>query len=91
MNERMSAFLMEHWLLTFLIMGASGALLGLSSFNLFFALTANIDLIARYGAMALRDGAFRQLFELIAYGYASLFFYLMFKACERILVARIVG
>jgi ABC-type multidrug transport system permease subunit len=41
--------------------------------------------------MALRDGAFQQLLELIGYGYVSLFFYLLFKACERVLVARIVG
>jgi hypothetical protein len=91
MNDWMSKFLAAHWLLTFLMMGVFAALLGLSSFNLFVALNANIELIGRYGIMALRDGAFQQLLELIGYGYVSLFFYLLFKACERVLVGRVVG
>jgi hypothetical protein len=91
MNDWMSKFLTAHWLLTFLMMSVFAALLALSTFNLFVALNANIELIRRYGIMALRDGAFQQLLELIGYGYVSLFFYLLFKACERVLVARIVG
>lgn len=91
MRYRICKFLMVHWLPTFLMMGIFAALLGLSSFNLFVVLNANIELIARHGIVALRDGAFRQLLELIGYGYVSLFFYLLFKACEKLLVTRITG
>jgi hypothetical protein len=91
MHYRIRKFLMDHWLPTFLIMGMLAALLGLSSLNLFVVLNANIELITRHGIVALRDGAFRQLLELICYGYASLFFYLLFKACEKLLVTRITG
>ena len=50
---------------------------------------ANFDLYLEHGAMVIDDGALRQLIELIAYGYLSLLFYLLFKACERILVERL--
>jgi hypothetical protein len=36
--------------------------------------------------MALMDGAFKQMVMLFVYGIISLFAYLVFKACEKILV-----
>jgi hypothetical protein len=41
--------------------------------------------------MALLDGALLQLLELVLFGYLALVFYVMFKACEYVLVRRIVG
>ena len=37
------------------------------------------------------DGALLQLAELIGYGYLSLLFYVLFKACEHVLVTRLAG
>ena len=67
-----------------------GALLGLITLNLFVMFKANIDLSLQYGVMVLIDGAALQFFELVLYGYLSMFFYLMFKTCERILVEGMV-
>ena len=44
-----------------------------------------------YGTMVIADGALRQLVELIGYGYLSLLFYVLFKACERVLVERLTS
>ena len=42
-----------------------------------------------FGAMVIEDGALLQLLQLLGYGYLSLAFYLLFKACEHILVIRL--
>ena len=39
-----------------------------------------------FGAMVIEDGA---LLQLLGYGYLNLAFYLLFKACEHILVIRL--
>ena len=78
--------LRERPLLAFLLMGLSFVLFGLTSLNLIYLLKANISLFLEYGWMVVRDGALRQLFELLAYGYLSLLFYVVFKCCEHQLV-----
>ena len=78
--------LRERPLLAFLLMGLSFVLFGLTSLNLIYLLKANINLFVEYGWMVVRDGALRQLFELLAYGYLSLLFYVVFKCCEHQLV-----
>jgi hypothetical protein len=42
---------------------------------------ANLGFISQYGVMALREGGLRQLAELVAYGYLSIGFYILFKGC----------
>ena len=74
---------------TFLLMGVSLVLFGITSFNLFFLFRANINLFLDYGTMVIAEGALLQLAELIVYGYLSMAFYLVFKACEHVLVERI--
>ncbi|MEC5387960.1 hypothetical protein VVD49_19660 [Uliginosibacterium sp. H3] len=68
-------------------MGLSFALFGLTSLNLIYLFKANISLFLEYGWMAARDGALRQIFELVGYGCLSLMFYLVFKCCEHQLVS----
>ena len=75
-----------HPLITFGWMLLSAMVFGLCSYNLFSLLKADIDLIVDYGFMALMDGTFKQLVMLFMYGIISLCAYLIFKACEHILV-----
>ena len=72
--------------LTFFVMGVSFLLFGVMTVNIFVLLSANIDLYLKYGTMVIADGALLQLAELIGYGYLSLLFYVVFKACEHVLV-----
>jgi len=82
-------FLYRHPFFTFILMGLSFLLFGFYSVNLFVMLKANIELILEYGMMAMADGAAQQLVELLFAAYLSMLFFLGFKLCERILVARL--
>jgi hypothetical protein len=79
-----------HWLVTLFLMGMFAMTFGLLSLNLFMILRANVNLIAAHGAMALMDGAFVQLLGLIGYGYLGVIAFLLFKACEKVLVERLL-
>ncbi len=72
--------------LTFFLMGVSFLLFGVMTVNIFVLLKANLDLYVNYGTMVLADGALLQLAELIGFGYLSMLFYVLFKACEHVLV-----
>ena len=63
-------------------MGIAFFLFGAGTYNLFLLFSANLDFIARFGWMALMDGAARQLAELVVTGYLSMAAYIVFKACE---------
>jgi uncharacterized membrane protein HdeD (DUF308 family) len=85
----------RHWLarlvfghrwLTFVVMGLAFLAFGAGTFNLFFLLKANAELVLDYGWMALTDGAAQQLVELLITAYLSMAAYLLFKACEYRLV-----
>jgi hypothetical protein len=85
----------RHWLrrlvfgrrwLTFIVMGLAFLAFGAGTFNLFFLLKANAELVLDYGWMALTDGAAQQFVELLATAYLSMAAYLLFKACEHRLV-----
>jgi hypothetical protein len=90
MHSTIKNYLYRHAVATFVLMGFAFFLFGIFSLNLIYLLKSNINLFLQYGSMVIADGALRQLTELIGYGYLSLAFYLLFKACERILVARLV-
>ena len=91
MRMRLLEFLWKRLWLTFLLMGVFFLLFGVLTVNIFVLLKANIDLYVDYGAMVIADGALLQLAELIGYGYLSLLFYVLFKACEHVLVTRLAG
>jgi hypothetical protein len=80
-----------HWLTTFVLMGVFSFLGGAASVNLFLMLTANLRFLSEQGAMAVMEGALMQLGELLASGYFALAMYLGFKACERVLVEKLLA
>jgi len=41
--------------------------------------------------MVIEDGALQQFVEVIGSSYLSIVFYVLFKACERILIERLTG
>lgn len=88
-RQRWLEFLYRRPWLTFVIMGLAFLLFGFYSVNLFVVLKANVELILEYGMMAVADGAGQQLAELLLAAYLSIFFYLIFKVCERVLVTRL--
>ena len=88
-RQRWLDFLYRHTWLTFILMGLSFLLFGFYSVNLFVLLKANVELILEYGMMAAADGAAQQLAELLFAAYLSMLFFLAFKVCERVLVARL--
>lgn len=83
-------WLTRHPLLTFFIMMCSALVFGLTSYNIFFLLKANIALVVDYGVMALFDGAFKELIVLLLYGIVSLAAYVLLKACEKVLVDKLL-
>src|SRR5271165_1043020 len=89
MRQAWLDFLYRHAWLTFVLMGLSFLLFGFYSVNLFVLLKANVELVLEYGMMALADGAAQQLAELLFAAYLSMFFFLGFKVCEKILVAKL--
>lgn len=88
MRTALKALLTRHWLLTLLLMGVFAAATAFGSLNIFVLLRANLTLIAEHGTLALAEGGALQLIELIVTGYLSLSSYVLFKACERVLVER---
>lgn len=80
-----------HWGTTLLLLMLFALVFGLSTLNLFVLVQANFALIAHYGAMALMDGGLAQLAELVFYGVIAVVSYILIKACERLLVERILG
>lgn len=75
-----------HWFITSLIMAISALVFGLSTFKLFHLFRANLTFIYKYGWWALEEGGLQQFIELCGNGVISLSAYLVFKACERVLV-----
>jgi hypothetical protein len=75
----------RRWL-TFTVMGLAFLGFGAGTYNLFFLLKANTELVLENGLMALGDGAAQQLVELLVTAYLSMASYLLFKACEHRLV-----
>jgi len=77
-------------LLTFVIMMLSALGFGILSYNIFLLFSANIIFISENGLMGLKEGGFYQLILLILNGSVSLFFYIVFKACEKTLVEKLL-
>ena len=75
----------RRWL-TFVVMGLAFLGFGAGTFNLFFVLKANAELVLEHGWVALGDGAAQQMVELLVTAYLSMAAYILFKACEHRLV-----
>ena len=79
-----------HWLFTLFIMLVSTVILAFSSFNLFHLFKANFEYITMHGLMALVDGGALQLLTLICNASLTAMSYLMFRASEEVLLAKIL-
>jgi hypothetical protein len=84
-------FLYRHPVLTFVVMGATFILFGLTSVNLYMLLAANVGLVIEYGTQALADGALEQLADLLGSTVLATLLFLLFMLCERTLVRRLTG
>lgn len=89
-HKFLKKLLTTHWLLTSFVMAISSLSLVLSSANIFIMFRANILLISENGFMALKDGAAEQFFSICFYGIISVFSYVIFKACEKVLVEKLL-
>ncbi len=81
--------LFAHCWLAFLLKGICFVAFGAISLNLVQSLVANFEFLGRFGLVAVREGALRQLVELVASGYSAAAFYLGFKLCEKVLIDRL--
>ena len=86
---RFFVFLRRHPGLAFVTMGAAFVCFALATWNLVYLFRANFALIAEHGVMSIADGAGVQLLQLLFWGATGLVLYLVFKACEKILVDRL--
>jgi hypothetical protein len=64
---------------------------GAGTLNLFFALRANVALLADHGWQAVMDGGGQQAIEIVLSGVASMACYIVFKSCEYRLVQLLAG
>ena len=87
--RRLPEYLFRHPWLTFVLMGASFLLFGITSVNLYVLLMANINLFLEYGTMVIAEGALQQLAQLLGSLVLSLLLYLLFALCDRALVRRL--
>ncbi|MDI9334010.1 MAG: hypothetical protein QM533_06505 [Cytophagales bacterium] len=90
-NSKLAAFLLHYWPITYVVMLLSFLAFGASSFNLAKTFLITVQLISEYGVMALIDGAFAQLVELVLTAALSVGFYISFKTCESVLVQRLLS
>lgn len=90
MKMRFHKLFYWHWSVTLLLLCVSVFIFATASVNIFVLLQANLTLIMEHGTQALRDGALQQLLELVASSIVSAVFYIIFKACERVLVEKLL-
>lgn len=76
--------------ITFVWMFSSGLVFGLGSYNIFSMFKSSLVMVVDDGAMAIGP-TLGHLFTLILYGIISLFAYVIFKACEKSLVDRLLS
>ena len=89
--NRLHAFLFKHSWLTFLLLGISFLLFGGLSLNLLHTLGANFEFLSMYGVEAVREGALKQLAEVVISGYLAAAAYITSKLCEKVLVERLTA
>ncbi|MEW9898581.1 hypothetical protein ABWL39_08115 [Chitinivorax sp. PXF-14] len=90
-RHRVIGLLKRHAGLAFCVMGMAFVGFAMASYNLVSLLAANLALFWQHGWLVVQDGALRQLFELAVSGYLALAFYLVVKACEKILVEKLTS
>jgi len=84
-------WLQQHWLCTYGLMGVAFVVFGAASLNLAQVFAANLNFLAEHGMDAVREGALRQLGELVFSAYLAVAFFVLFKTCELALVQRLAN
>lgn len=77
-----------HWAVLLVLLGLSAVVVAWISFGLINLAMANVDFLARYGLLAVREGGLVQLLEICAKASVALGAYLLFKAIETELIQR---
>jgi len=86
MFQKLMVYLARSPITVLCVMTVSFLAFGYFSINLFLLFKANIDAINAYGFMVLKEGAAIQLLGLLANAFISVFFYSIWKVCERLVV-----
>jgi hypothetical protein len=89
-HHRLKWLINRHWALTLVVMCCSVFVFSLMSFNLFHMWQENVRVISESGSTVLFDGALQQLFELTVSSFIAAVCYVIFKACEKVLVEKIL-
>jgi hypothetical protein len=89
MLKSLSKLLHLHWALTLLIMCIAVISFGLLSYDFFSMFRTDLILIEQNGSMVMAEDGYHHLLVLLLYGFLGLLSYLVFKACEKILVERL--
>ena len=79
----------KHPFTTFFVLITSGLIFGAMTVNIFRLFAANWNFIVTFGLIALQEGALIQTLELVLTGIFAMIFFLLFKFCEKILIARL--
>jgi hypothetical protein len=89
-STALKRYLTRHPFLAFLLMGITFLAVGLISLNMIYMFRANLEFVINNGLMGLRDGGLQQLVELLVTGYLGMALFVLFKACEKIVVERML-
>jgi hypothetical protein len=89
-STALKRYLSGHPIMAFLLMGLSFLLVGLISLNLIYLFRANLEFVLENGLMGLRDGGLLQFLQLLISGYLGMALYALFKACEKVVVDRML-
>jgi hypothetical protein len=90
-ESRVSVLMQRYWPLTYVLMVLSFLIFGAASVNLAQTFLLNVRLIHEHGWLVLMEGALHQLFELLLTAGFSVSFYLLFKACEAVMLQKILA
>ncbi|SON54123.1 hypothetical protein HDIA_0582 [Hartmannibacter diazotrophicus] len=80
-----------HWVVTLAVMCASVIIFSTASVNLFVMISGNLRFLAEHGVMAVMEGALHQSLQLFGLSLATGVSYVLFKACEHVLVGKLLS
>ena len=82
------AWMIRHWIVTFLAMTVFFVGSGLASYNLIKLFAANASFFARHGLAAVMYGGLTQTAQLTLFALLAVGFYFLFKFSENALIER---
>ncbi len=88
-TRRLQGLLHRHWSLTLLVMCLSVISFGLLSYDFFSMFRMDLIRLEHGSSMMMTEEGVGHLCMLLVYGFLGLLSYLIFKACEKILVEKL--